>query len=308
MGNGLKMFKAKDKYTGLITFIKDVDVENPSKYICKKCAVDVKYTKPYTKQSSNTRVDAYFSLYPNTSHKNSCDYNIKNAITKLVNSSTSIEDTKSSIFENNEEVTIFRLNFLQNAFYQELNLLNESRNEKDIDTTSKVGIKYKLTSKQIASYFRSAMGVSKIKSLVELDNTKEFESLLKIEYKNKIIEWRNFYFERNNYPRLYKKSPEYPIAVKVYIEKSEIKKSETAPKFKWSIRVKGTAKKEKDISINYSLFIRFNDEIIAKDISSSSSYILLGRVYCNKETNIENVIYRSLNINIFNLMQIKKVM
>lgn len=313
MAKGLKMYQAKDKCSYVVIKIKDIDPDNHGDFICGDCSVDIKYTRAHNTKASNNEVAAYLSLMPKGEHKENCKYIVAFAIKKIVDFSQSLEEGTPVISKEIDGTNIYRLNFLEKALYQ-----TYPSSEKDIpnvdkeqsENKSKIGTDYILTNKQIASYFRSAAGVTKIKSLLESKEDKSnFDKNIKINYKEQNINWNDFYFEQTNYNRLYSKKHEYPLAIKIFIKDSKIFVNEKENIFKWSIRCIGLKKVEKDKIIIYSIFIKFNDITLANKIISHTEYIVLGKVSYSKMTKdkAREINYKSMNINIFNEMQIQNI-
>lgn len=313
MAKGLKMYRAKDKYSGAIIKIKDITPNNHGDLICEDCGVDIKYTSAYKTKASNNEVAAYLSLKPNREHKESCNYNVVSAIKKIVDFSQSVEEGTPVITKEADGSNIYRLNFLEKALYQihpssEKELPNKDNEEPS--NKSKIGTDYILSNKQIASYFRSAAGVTKIKSLLENKEDKQnFDKTIKINYKKQNISWNDFYFEQMNYDRLYNNKYEYPLAIKIFIKDNKIFENEKENIFKWSVKCIGLRKINKDKPMIYSIFIKFNDIALANKIISNTEYIILGKVFYNKmvKDKTREIYYKSMNVNIFNEMQIQNI-
>ncbi|MDD4969762.1 MAG: hypothetical protein PHT07_10085 [Paludibacter sp.] len=307
MAKGLKMFSARDKQLGTIYKIKEVNPEKHGDFICEDCGVDIKYTRAHMRASSNEEVGAYFSLKPNIDH-GECKYNITIAIQKIINHSQSVEGAEPLISTESDGTHIFRLNFLEKAIKQITPFVDKKGYGKNKvqDKAPNIGKDYVLTEKQIASYLSSAAGVTKIKSMIEhqADDTL-FKKTVRINYKDKNIQWGDFYFERNDYPKLYESKHIYPIAIEVLVIDNKIYSNRRG----CSVRCYAQSKKEDNKTVLYSVFLHFNDQNLANQINPDTAYIVLGKIWYPdiQHDDAKKITYKTMNIDIHNWNQILEI-
>ncbi len=311
MGRGLKMHYARDKGSKSLYKIEDVNPDKHGDFVCEDCGVDIKYTRAHKRAASNEEVDAYFSLKPDIDHGDNCKYNITVAITKIVDYSQSVEEGDPAISIETDGTYVYRLNFLEKAINQVSSFLDKKKsgdNKDAVQSEVKKGTNYVLTNKQIASYFRSATGVAKIKSMIEhKEDDSIFKKKIGIMYRKQKINWSNFYFERKDYQKLYEACHKYPVAIKVVISTNGVYGDDI--KNKYSVSCVGLRIEEKTTINVYSIFLHFKDKSLANQMKSGASYIVLGKVWCTAKENNEKkeLIYKTIHISILNKNQVEEI-
>lgn len=311
MAKGLKMHCARDKQSNALYKIENVDPDKHGDFVCEDCGVDIKYTRAYMRDASNEEVDAYFSLKPGINHGDNCKYNITVAITKIVDYSQSVEEGDPVISSEADGTYVYRLNFLEKAIKQVTPFTDRKKSDNNKDAVKsevKIGTNYILTDRQIASYFRSAMGVAKIKSMIEhQEDDSVFKKKIGIMYRTQKIKWSDFYFERKDYQKLYEACYKYPVAIKVVISTNGVYGDDI--KNKYSVSCVGLRIEEKMTIDVYSVFLHFNDKNLANQMKSGASYIVLGKIWCTaKEKGEEKkLIYKTIHVSILNKNQVKEI-
>lgn len=310
MARGLKMHYSRDKQSNALYKIEDVEPDNHGDFVCENCGVGIKYTRAHTRVASNEEVDAYFSLKPGINHRGNCKYNITVAITKIVDYSQSVEEGDPVISSEVDGTYVYRLNFLEKAIKQITPFADRKKsdnNKNAVKSEVKIGTNYVLTEKQIASCFRSAMGVAKIKSMIEhQEDNSVFKKKIGIMYRMQKIKWSDFYFETKDYQNLYETYYKYPVAIKVIVSADKVYSDNN----KYSVRCVGYRIEEEKTTIAlYSIFLHFNDKNLANQMKSGASYIVLGKIWCTVKEKGEEVklIYKTIHVNILNKNQVEDI-
>ena len=151
-----------------------------------------------------------------------------------------------------------------------MNLLKEaqetikriSKIDEDNNNTAKwfIGNEYIKSGQQIESYFRSAVGVARIRSLIEEnEEIEQFKNTVKIKYQDNLILWNDFYYNSSRYHvlvnKLKKKEISYPIALKVTVENIR-ETSEMARDYSWSIQCSKEQREENKKNILTSVRVK----------------------------------------------------
>jgi hypothetical protein len=301
---GLKMEAAKKKSTGNRIFnISQLSKLDNRNLKCKFCDTEVQYVSAHTKKSSRTPVAAYLKLWQDSDHEEDCGYSVKVAVDELVAQSNAIEDI-SSIFELQEDGTyLFRMNILVEAqrVAQELSDVETNNIERQFS-----GRKYIRSEQHLASYFRSASGIAKLRSLIlESSDVELLTQLVKIKYKDSFINWNDFYYDETRYHvlfnRLTKGNLPYPVAVNVIIrEESEYYKA--ARRFHWSCQCYSETTQSNGIKRLIVPSLRLAKERLASQFSLDNKYLVVGEAWASKVPREESI-SRYFNISIFNKSQ-----
>jgi hypothetical protein len=302
---GLKMEAAKKKSTGNQIFnISQLSKLDNGNLKCKFCNAEVQYVSAHTKISSKTPIASYLKLWQNSEHSEDCGYSVKVAVDELVAQSNAIEDI-SPIFELQKDGSyLFRMNILVEAqsVAQELSDVETNNIERQFS-----GRNYVSSEKHLASYFRSASGIAKLRSLIlESSDVELLTQLVKIKYKDSFINWNDFYYDETRYHvlfnRLTKGKLPYPVAVNVTV-KGELKYYESAKYCPWSYQCYSHKINESErVMIPW---LQLAEEQLARQISSRNTYLVVGAAWAPKVRE-EHPIYRNFNISIFNKSQFTK--
>ncbi|MDJ0661251.1 MAG: hypothetical protein QNJ42_17430 [Crocosphaera sp.] len=299
MAKGMKMGSCRKLNCGNEIFtLKQLSKEDNDKLICRFCSARVMYVSSYQKQSSKKKVSAYLRLWSNEEHHENCKNTLKNAVNHLVAQSQAVENTQPILKKQQDNTTIFRLNLLQEA---QISLKTSSKlvhNQKNTENVSARN-KYVKTDKVLSSYFYSAVGIAKIRGLIEQDrdDIRKLENTVKIQYKDKLIPWNDFYYDDERYHVLYKRleksKVEHPVALKVTVKKQpDYKNASTYP---WSIQC-FSEQYEKEAKKTI-IIPRIKTDIleISQAFAIQQTYILVGEIWLNKVKD-KNNIFRNINI------------
>jgi hypothetical protein len=307
LAKGLKMEAAKKKSAGNRIFnISQLSRLDNGNLKCKFCDIEVQYVSAHTKKSSRTPVAAYLKLWQDSDYKEGCGYSVKIAVDELVAQSNVIEDI-SPIFELQEDRSyLFRMNILIEAqrVAQELSDVETNNIERQSS-----GRNYVRSEQHLASYFRSASGIAKLRSLIlESSDVELLTQLVKIKYKDSSISWNDFYYDETRYHilfnRLTKGNLPYPVAVNVIIrEESEYYKA--AKRFHWSCQCYCETTQINAINRLIIPTLRLAEERLASQFSSDNKYLVVGEVWASKVTR-EEFASRYFNISIFHKSQFMK--
>lgn len=287
MAKGLKMSSAKKNGCGERDFlIGQLSKSDNGSLLCSRCRVSIQYISGHTKKSSHTPVAAYLKLWQGVSHESWCSYIVKNAVELLVADSKDVEDA-DSIFEKKADGSyVFRMNLLVEAQTVAEGL---ARLEDAGDRSKQFkGKEYVRSGKHLDSYFRSAAGVAKLRSLIEESaEIKELEDRIKIEYKGEMIKWSDFYYDDDSYDKLCKRlergGVRHPVAISVTVKGLQPVNA-AASKYPWTIQchkqVAGTDTKRavyipKISAVNNELQQRF---------SVDTGYLVVGNIWGGGKT------------------------
>jgi hypothetical protein len=275
---------------------------------CKYCGADVQYVSAHTKIASNTPVAAYLKLWQDAEHKNGCGYSVKGAVDLIVANSNSVEDI-DPIFELQEDGSyLFRMNILVDAqkTAQELAQSDDNFSNSEHLATRR---KYIRSEQQLASYFRSATGVAKLRALIqESQDVEKLTKLIKIQYKDSYISWSDFYYDETRYQilfnRLSKRKVTHPVAINLTI-KGDVSYYEEAKYFPWSYQCYSQTVKKNQGKLVFIPKLQLAKESFSKNISSGDTLLVVGGVWANKAKD-ESSIFRNFNVSAFNRSQLKK--
>ncbi len=275
---------------------------------CKYCGANVQYVSAYTRHASNTPVSAYLKLWQDAEHIDGCGYSVKGAVKQLVAESTAVEDT-FPIFELQEDGSyLFRMNILVDAqeVAQELAQSNDDfANSNHLATRRN----YIRTEQQLASYFRSATGVAKLRALIqESQDIGQLTDLIKIQYKDSYISWNDFYYDEARYQmlfnRLAKGNVKYPVAVNLTV-KGDVSYYKEAKYFPWSYQCYSQTVKNDKNKLVFIPKLHLAKKRYSNNISTGDTLLVVGRAWANKPKD-ESSIFRNINVSAFNKSQFKK--
>lgn len=275
---------------------------------CKYCRANIQYVSAHSRGASKTPVSEYLKLWHDEEHSNGCSYSVQGAVDLLVSDSNSVENT-NPIFELQYDGSyLFRMNILIDAQKVAQNLAdsgNKLENSKHLSTRRN----YIRSSEQIASYFRSAAGIAKLRSLIQdSSDVEELKRLVKIQYKDVLVPWNDFYYDDTRYHvlfnRLARGSIPYPIAISAAL-KGKVGFSEEAKYFPWSFQCYSQIQEESDQKLVYIPRLQLAKEKFHSSLSSGDRLLIVGSAWANKVKD-ESSIFRNFNISVFNKSQLKK--
>lgn len=300
---------AKKKDSGDAIFhISKIKKSDNGNLTCKYCGADIQYVSAHTKGSSKAPVAAYLKLWQEAEHSKDCSYTVKGAVDLLVAESNSVEGV-NHIFELQSDGSfIFRMNILIDAQKVAQELSNSGGTFESSGHLS-THRNYIRSEQQLASYFRSAAGMAKIRALIqESTDIDKLKELIKIQYRDKFISWNDFYYDETRYQILYnrlvKGSVSHPVAVNLKV-KGEVNYYEGAKFFPWSFQCYSQTTNNNDKKLVYIPKLNLSKERFAKSISSGDTLLVVGNVWIKKLKD-ESSIFRNFNISVFNKLQFKK--
>lgn len=314
MTKGLKMDEARRDGFGERVFpIEKLSRDLNGTLQCRHCNARVQYVSSHTKESSRRPVAAYLKLWQGAEHENSCPFTVKGAIEQLVATSQSVEGADQLIVLQLEGKWLFRMNVLVNAVDQ----LEQPRGA----STAAVqpgrrprSTTFRSSGDRLASYFRSAVGVARIRSLIqESDDLNLLKKLLVIEYKSQKISWNEFYYDDDRYRAMHKalhsREFQYPVAVQVCV-KGDVEHYSNAKKYFWSCRCYSQITENDGTKQIFVPTIRFSDEGVAKRIAPGKTYLLVCSARLGKDSDPiikdgKAIIYKNLNFSVHNSSQLK---
>ena len=160
-------------------------------------------------------IAAYLSLIPHHKHADSCKFNVNTYLSTLVAASSKLELMAPSLIESPAGYR-FRLNYLAEA-HAELRALCRGAGAED--AVPRAGTDFVPSAQRLAPYFRSAAGVARLRALAL--SAKEVENLIVIQYRERTISWKDFYFDDDCYLKLFKmlrsngRTLRHPVALAV---------------------------------------------------------------------------------------------
>ena len=167
MTKGLKMDSARKKNAGANVFnISCLNKSGNGNLKCKFCDAEVQYISAHAKIASKTPVSAYLKLWQGERHDEYCGYSVKGAVDQLVAGSNAIEDV-SPIFELQKNGSyLFRMNILVEALSVAEELSSCANVDNELERKFS-GRDYVRTGRHLASYFRSASGIARLRGLIQ---------------------------------------------------------------------------------------------------------------------------------------------
>jgi hypothetical protein len=297
MAKGIKMDSGRKKSVGQKIFkISQISKKDNGDLSCTYCSAKIMYVSSYMILSSGKKVSAYLKLWSNENHDEDCRNTVDGAVRQVVAESKAVEGNQSIFEDQQDRSVIFRLNLLKDAQEVIEKAVSINNNSRDIDKEF-IGTDYIKSGQKIESYFRSAIGVAKIRTLIqENDELEKFKKLVKIEYKGSIYSWNDFYYDNDRYHvlanKLEKSRIDHPIAL-VVTTKKPFEYFENARKYRWTIQC--FSERHNDKAKNRVIIPRIKTSIekIADMFTVQSTYILVGDVWLQP---VKYDIYRNINI------------
>jgi hypothetical protein len=299
MAKGIKMDSGRKKSVGQKIFkISQISKKDNGDLSCTYCSAKIMYVSSYMILSSGKKVSAYLKLWSNENHDEDCRNTVDGAVRRVVAESKAVEGNQSIFEDQQDRSVIFRLNLLKDAQEVIEKAVSINNNRSDIDKEF-IGTDYIKSGQKIESYFRSAVGVAKIRTLIqENDELEKFKKLVKIEYKGSIYNWNDFYYDNDRYHvlanKLEKSRIDHPIAL-VVTTKKPFEYFENARKYPWTIQCFSERYNNKAKNRVIIPRIKTSIEKIADMFSVQSTYILVGDVWLQP---VKDDIYRNINITI----------
>jgi hypothetical protein len=309
LSKGIKMeFSKKNNSGDVIYHISKLKKSDNGNLNCKYCGTDIQYVSAYTRGASNTPVAAYLKLWQDAEHNDECGYSVKGAVDLLVAESNSVEDTNPIFVQQDDGGYLFRMNILMDAQKVAQDL---SKSGKEFEASEHLSSRrnYIRSEKQLASYFRSAAGIAKLRSLIqESSDVEALKNLIKIQYKDSFISWSDFYYDETRYKtlfsRLVKGKESHPVAVNITL-KSELNFFKEAKYLPWSFQCYSQTVDNQGDKLVFIPRLQLSKESFSKSISAGDTLLVIGDVWANNIKD-ESSIFRNFNISVFNRSQFKK--
>lgn len=301
MAKGIKMDSCRKKNSGNEVFpLKTLSKDDNGNLLCQYCNAEVTYVSAHPKSSSKKSISAYLRLRPHDNHAPECKNTVKVAVKDVVSNSLAVENITPIFKPQQRETYLFRLNILKEA-QDIIRKVPADRNQNIDDVESLfIGRDFVKNGKQLASYFHSAVGLARIRTLIEdSGDINNLEELVKIEYQDCCISWNSFYYEHSRYValanRLEKESITHPIAMIVKI-KHEPKLYKDTGHNSFAIQCFAFQDKTSDKGRTIVPRIRTFKEKIAKSFIIDKTYIVIGGVSMKKPDKGEPNSFRNINI------------
>ena len=301
MSKGIKMNNAYKRglTTAAVVNIQELSKSDNGNLLCEDacCRARVEYNSGYARQATSTIVAPYLKLAKNCVHDLECKNSISGAVKGFVRNSNDIENTPD-IFEDAQDGSfIFRLNFL-NETKEQLNKLTTNILTTEYGAIN-LGSELVEIEHKLASYCKSAAGISRLRSLIQdKSDIAEFESLIKIQYKNEKIMWKDFFYDDERYHVLYNRLSrgeiDHPVAIRVTLK---VIKNSAIEQYPISLQCYPEMEDKKC----YTPWVNLHKNIKAPKLNSDASYIILGHA-----NHSEKNIFRNLKFIINNKQQIVK--
>lgn len=234
MGAGIKMSVARKSGQNDREFaIAELSKEDNGTLLCRHCSARIQYVSEHTRHTATgeVHIPAYLKLWQEEEHETTCPHTVLGAIRVEVAHSQAIEDAPAILQpekgeEGGEEGFVFRMNLLTEAQTQLEHAKKAVEADKgdDAENTATKRREYVRAKHTLTSYFRSARGIIRIRSLIDhVQDVKAFKQSLKIKHNGGLIAWDDFYFDQTRYGILHKrlcaKKINHPIAVQVVVKK-----------------------------------------------------------------------------------------
>ena len=203
---------------------------------------------------------------------------------------------------------LFRMNILIDAQRVAQNLA-ESGDKFETSGHLSTRRNYIRSEEQIASYFRSAAGIAKLRSLIqESSDVEELKRLVKIQYKDDLIPWNDFYYDDTRYHMLFNRLEKgripHPVAISATL-KGQVGFYKEAKYFPWSFQCYSQIQEEGDQKLVYVPKLQLAKESFHRTLFSGDRLLIVGDAWANKVKD-DSSIFRNLNISVFNKSQFKK--
>ncbi|MFB4370448.1 MULTISPECIES: hypothetical protein [unclassified Pseudomonas] len=301
-------FSKKNDSGGTIYHISKLKKSDNGNLNCRYCGTEVQYVSAYTREASNTPVAAYLKLWQDAEHSDECGYSVKGAVDLLVAESNSVENT-NPIFElQGDGSYLFRMNILVDAQKVAQDL---SKSGKEFEASEHFSSRrnYIRSERQLASYFRSAAGIAKLRALIqESSDVEALKNAIKIQYKDSFISWNDFYYDETRYKilfnRLLKGQVSHPVAVNITL-KGDVSLYKEAKFFPWSFQGYSQTVAVDGEKLVYIPKLQLAKEDFTKNISAGDTLLVIGDAWANKIKD-QSSIFRGFNISVFNRSQFKR--
>lgn len=309
MSKGIKMeFARKNDSGDTIFHISKLHRNDNGNLNCRYCGANVQYVSAYVRHASNTPVSAYLKLWQESKHAIGCGYSVKGSVDLLVADSNAVETT-APIFERQRDGSyLFRMNILLDAQRVAQHLIESGE---DFDSSEHLSTprNYIRSEQQLASYFRSAAGIAKIRSLIQdSEDAEELSRLVKIQFKDDLIDWNDFYYDETRYHVLFKRLINgrlpHPVAVNLTL-KGQVNHSINARLFHWNFQCYSQIRERDDKKMVYIPKLYMAKENFTRSIFGDDTLLVVGNAWAS-EVKDKASIFRSFNISIFNASQFKK--
>ncbi|MDR5907590.1 hypothetical protein [Franzmannia qiaohouensis] len=288
MAKGIKMVCAykRELETATVRNIQELSKADNGSLFCEdpRCRTRVEYNSGYTRLATNTTVSPYLKLAKDCCHAAECKNSISGAVKVFVGDSRDVENVPD-IFEDTQDGSFtFRLNLLEQSRTQLNKLSDKMATEPE---GSSLGKEYVETKKRLASYCKSAAGISRLRSLIQdRSDVEDFESLVKIQYKDRQVMWKDFFYDDERYHVLYNRLSrsriEHPIAIRVTAKQVKSSKVEQYP-----VSIQCYAETEEQSS--YIPWVNLHQDLKDLELSSGQSYIVLGHVSNSEKDRFKNL-------------------
>jgi hypothetical protein len=168
---------------------------------------------------------------------------------------------------------------------------------------------YIRSEKQLASYFRSAAGIAKLRALIQESSDAEvLKKAIKIQYKDSFLSWNDFYYDETRYKilfnRLMKGGISHPVALNITL-KGAVKFYKEAIQFPWSIQGYSQIVENSGEKIVFMPKLQLAREDFVKNISAGDTLLVVGNVWAQKIKD-NSSIFRNFNVSVYNQSQFKK--
>jgi len=298
VAKGIKMVRAfkHNGNTKQVCEIEKLSKNDNGTIFCEDeiCRTRIEYNSGYTREATNTKVAPYLRLAKDCVHKSGCKNSVSGAVKVFVRDSNNVENIQNIFDELANGHYTFRLNLVEQSQKQMNDLVKKITKEPN---NEQLGSDFIKTNKKLASYFKSASGIARLRSLIlENDGISEFEALVKIQYQDKEIKWKDFFYDDERYHVLYnrllKGEIDHPVALRLTVKSTRSSSVENSP-----ISIKCYSE-NKDGS-SYTPWINLHKELATLELTPNKPYIILASVNTS-----ENGIFKNIKISINNKNQI----
>lgn len=214
---GVKMSHARDAGGNEVAL--DQAQFNPrALYRCAKCASEVVYNAGSNPERNGRRVIVphYFKLKKNVVHEDTCTFNVLGQVKTIA----AAESTPEFIGQFEDGVFELRLLLPENPKKKDVGNTKQS-GEDEVKAGRPGGEKKYVSAGRLNSYLNTAARVMKLRAFCEEHS--EIEDHLILKFGTTQIFWKDFFFEVDDYKRLYrllgKMTHPYPVAVSGKIDK-----------------------------------------------------------------------------------------
>ena len=299
-----------------IKTIEQLSSDDNGNLLCKFCQARVSYVSEHIREikTGQTYVRSCLRLVRSEKHADKCNYKVENQIEQLVADSENFEGLPEPILEKisqkNEKIIVnFRLHILLESFNKISQKPNSLNANNHITSEENIRRDYLETERVLDRYLRTASGVAKLRALVE-DNAEKFlKNTIQIIFDTKRIQWRDFYYENEQYLKLFKKCEKaklnHPIALSLTIKTGPDNKEDR--KKKYDFRCFASIKNNDKDKLIIIPRLYTNNPKVVKKISKNNTYIIVAQPHIFNDENNQDNPYRNLYIFLNYPEQIAKV-